>query len=161
MDAVDRIVEAWARRDPDVDATPLEVVGRILLCAGRLERMILAALEPFELSFGDFDVLNTLRRIGSPEGTNPKVLARSALITSGAVTSRLNRLERRKLIERTPDPEDGRGVLVALTPDGERIAREALHAVVAADREFLEPLDERQRSALASALKPLVLSAEG
>ena len=63
-DSVDLIVQGWAERDPRLDASPLEVVGRLLLCAAHIERAIVAALQPFGLSFGDFDVLNTLRRGG-------------------------------------------------------------------------------------------------
>jgi DNA-binding MarR family transcriptional regulator len=158
-DSVDRIIQAWAERDPRVDANPLEVAGRLLLCAAHLERAIVAALQPFGLSFGDFDVINTLRRRGD-DGTNPRDLAQSSLITSGAMTSRLDRLERAGLIERRPDPGDRRGVLVQLTEQGERLAEESLHAVIAADKAFLEPLSRRQRDSVASALKQLLLRSE-
>jgi DNA-binding MarR family transcriptional regulator len=158
-DSVDRIIEAWAERDPQLDASPLEVVGRLLICAAHLERAIVAALQPLGLSFGDFDVLNTLRR-RDDEGTNPRDLARSSLITSGAMTSRLDRLERAGLIERKPDPGDRRGVLVQLTEQGERLAEQALHAVLAADEAFLEPLSARQRESVAAALKQLLLRSE-
>jgi DNA-binding MarR family transcriptional regulator len=159
-DSVDRIVEAWAERDPQLDASPLEVVGRLLICAAHLERAIVAALQPLGLSFGDFDVLNTLRRRGDEEGTNPRDLARSSLITSGAMTSRLDRLEREGLINRKPDPRDRRGVLVQFTEQGERLAEEALHAVLAADEAFLEPLSPGQRDSVAAALKQLLLRSE-
>jgi DNA-binding MarR family transcriptional regulator len=159
-DSVDRIIQAWARSDRQVDARPLEVVGRLLLCAGYLERTIVAALEPFGLSFGDFDVLNTLRRRADKGGTNPKELARSSLITSGAMTSRLDRLERAALVTRAPDPSDRRGVLVQLTERGEEIAKRSLQAVIAADEAFLEPLSQQQRDAVASALKLLLLRSE-
>jgi DNA-binding MarR family transcriptional regulator len=159
-DSVDRIIQAWAARDPRVDASPLEVVGRLLLCAAHLERAIVSALEPFGLSFGDFDVLNTVRRRGDDEGTKPRDLARSSLITSGAMTSRLDRLERAGLIRRRPDPADRRGVLVQLTERGERLAAVSLHAVIAADEAFLEPLSPRQRDAVAGALKQLLLRSE-
>src|ERR687898_800274 len=154
------MIEAWARSDPQLDASPLEVAGRLLLCAAHLERAIVAALQPFGLSFGDFDVINTLRRRGDDEGTNPRDLAQSSLITSGAMTSRLDRLERAGLIERRPDPGDRRGVLVRLTEQGERLAEDALHAVIAADEAFLEPLSRRQRDSVASALKQLLLRSE-
>jgi DNA-binding MarR family transcriptional regulator len=156
-DPIDRMIEAWATRDPELDASPLEVVGRLMLAAAHLERAIVATLQPFGLSFGDFDVLNTLRRRGDAEGTNPRDLARSSLITSGAMTSRLDRLERSGLIERKPDPGDRRGVLVQLTEEGERLAEESLRAVLAADEGFLEPLSPRQRKSLAAVLKQLVL----
>jgi DNA-binding MarR family transcriptional regulator len=159
-DSVDRIIQAWAERDPRVNASPLEVVGRLLLCAAHLERAIVAALEPLGLSFGDFDVLNTLRRRGDDQGTKPRDLARSSLITSGAMTSRLDRLERAGLVRRAPDPTDRRGVLVQLTERGERLAETSLQAVIAADEAFLEPLNRRQRDVVAGALKQLLLRSE-
>jgi DNA-binding MarR family transcriptional regulator len=159
-DSVDRIIEAWATSDPRVDARPLEVAGRLLLCAGHLERAIVAVLEPFGLSFGDFDVLNTLRRRAEEPGTKPRDLARSSLVTSGAMTSRLDRLERAGLIARAPDPSDRRGVRVRLTERGEGLAEQSLHAVIAADEAFLEPLGKRQRGSIASALKQLLLHSE-
>jgi DNA-binding MarR family transcriptional regulator len=159
-DSIDRMIQAWAKSDPRVHARPLEVAGRLLLCAAHLERAIVIALKPFGLSFGDFDVLNTLRRRADEQGTNPSDLAHSSLITSGAMTARLDRLERAALVERAPDPTDRRAVRVHLTEAGERIAEQALHAVIAADESFLEPLSERQRDTVASALKQLLLSAE-
>jgi DNA-binding MarR family transcriptional regulator len=159
-DSVDRIVKAWAARDPQLDASALEVVGRLLLCAGHLQREIVAALRPFGLSFGDFDVLNTLRRVGGEEGTHPSRLAESALITTGAMTARLDRLERVGLITRGPSPRDRRAVLVRLTERGERLSEQALHAVIAADEAFLEPLSQRQRDSVAALLKRLLLRLE-
>jgi DNA-binding MarR family transcriptional regulator len=159
-DSIDRLIQTWAVRDPQVDASPLEVVGRLLRCAARLEQAIAAALQPFGLSFGDFDVLSTLRRRGDEEGTNPRELARSSLITSGAMTSRLDRLERAGHIVRGPDPGDRRGVLVQLTEQGERLAEQSLQAVLAADEAFLEPLSQRQRDSVAAGLKQLLLRSE-
>jgi DNA-binding MarR family transcriptional regulator len=159
-DSIDRIVEAWARSDPNVDARPLHVVGRLLVCAEYCKRDLVAALQPLGLSFGDFDVLNTLRRRGEAQGSKPSDLAASSLITTGAMTARLDRLERTGLIRRTPDPEDGRGVRVRLTARGQRLAEQALQAVIAADKEFLQPLDPSERDQVAQALKRLLLPYE-
>jgi DNA-binding MarR family transcriptional regulator len=159
-DAVDRIIQAWAERDPSLDARPLEVVGRLLLCAHHIEHALVAALQPFALSFADFDVINTLRRRGDAQGTNPSDLAQSSLITTGAMTSRLDRLERAGLITRTPDPTDGRAVRVHLTEQGARLAEQSLNAVLAADEAFLEPLDQPQREAVAAALRLLLLRSQ-
>lgn len=159
-DHVDRMVAAWARVDPALDVEPLEVAGRLLRCAAYLERAIDQALRPLELSFGDFDVINTLRRRAESAGTNPKALAASALITSGAMTSRLDRLERAGLLERHPDPYDRRAILVRLTPAGQDRASRALAAVLAADRQFLDPLGRDDRASVAAALKRLLLRAE-
>jgi DNA-binding MarR family transcriptional regulator len=159
-DSVDRIVEAWRRRDPQLDASSLEVTGRLVLCASYYERAVIAILQPFGLSIADFDVLNTLRRVGDQHGSKPTDLAQSSLITTGAMTSRLDRLERSGLIRRTPDPADRRGVLVRLTSQGSKVARQALHALIAANRVFLEPLSGQQRKSIASALKLLLLHHE-
>jgi DNA-binding MarR family transcriptional regulator len=156
-DSVDRMIAAWKRRDPSLDTSPLEVVGRLLLCAEHLERMLVRALKPFELSFGDFDVLNTLRRRGDEDGTQPSLLAQSSLITTGAMTARLTRLERAGLIVREADKRDGRAVKVKLTPHGDEIAERAVMAVLAADELFLEPLGSRERDAVASGLRTLLI----
>ncbi|GGP68083.1 MarR family transcriptional regulator [Saccharothrix coeruleofusca] len=153
---MDHVVDAWRARRPELDTSPLEVVGRLLLCAHHLESALVAALKPLGLSFGDFDVLNTLRRIGAPSGTNPRELARSSLITSGAMTARLDRLANAGLVERAPDPTDRRGVLVRLTDSGTRLADEALTAVLAADERFLEPLGPTDRDQAARLLKRLL-----
>lgn len=160
-DSVDEIVRAWATRDPDLDTSPLEVVGRLLLCARHLEQDLVTALEPLGLSFGDFDVLNTLRRHGDAAGMNPRALAHASLITSGAMTTRMDRLVRSGLIERAPDPTDRRGVLVRLTEQGDRLADQAVRTVLAADEAFLEPLDHPQRETAAALLNRLLRPYEG
>lgn len=157
---MDEMIEAWAASDPGLDASPLEVVGRVMRASALLERSIEAALRPLGLSFGDFDVVNTLRRRADPDGTNPKVLADSALITTGAMTTRLHRLERAGLISRHPDPDDGRAVRIRLTPLGEDRARRAVAAVIEADRAFLAPLDESERATVAAALRRLLVRGE-
>ena len=156
-DPVDRIVAAWRSRDPQLDPSSLEVTGRLLLCASYYERTVAAVLRPFGLSIADFDVLNTLRRIGDSRGSKPTDMARSSLITTGAMTSRLDRLERSGLIHRAPDPADRRGVLVRLTSQGSKVAGQALHELIAANQVFLEPLSGKQRESIASALRLLLL----
>jgi DNA-binding MarR family transcriptional regulator len=160
LDQVDQMIQAWARTAPGLDVSPLAVAGRLLRCAALLERSIEQALQPLGLSFADFDVLNTLRRLGEPAGTHPSLLAASALITSGAMTARLDRLERAGLIQRLPDAADRRAVRIRLTPEGAGRASRALHAVLEADRSFLDPLDDNQRRSMATTLKRLLLHAE-
>ncbi|UYM06350.1 MarR family winged helix-turn-helix transcriptional regulator [Solicola gregarius] len=159
-DSVDRILETWAARDPGLHTGPLEVVGRLRLCNAYLERAIIAALRPFGLSLGEFDVLSTLHRHGVDTGIKPTDLAQSALITTGAMTTRLDRLERTGLLRRIPDPKDRRGVHVQLTEHGEQLVERSLHAVLAADDAFLEPLSRPQRESTATALKQLLVRSE-
>lgn len=153
-------MQAWRERDPQLDSSTLAVTGRLVLCAGYYERAVVAVLQPFGLSIADFDVLNTLRRVGDQHGSKPSDLARSSLITTGAMTSRLDRLEQAGLIHRTPDPDDRRGVLVRLTPPGDKVAKQALQELTAANQVFLEPLTQQQQHSFAAALRQLLLHHE-
>ena len=133
-DSVDLIVQAWRIRDPQLDSRTLEVIGRLLLCAEYFERAAKRSFRGSSWSVADFDVLNALRRVGDRHGSKPTELARSSLITTGAMTSRLDRLERAGLIRRLPDPDDRRGVLVCLTSQGAKSPRQALHALTSANQ---------------------------
>lgn len=155
-DRVDEIVDLWQQREPDLDVSSLHVVGRLLRAAGRVDRARERALEAYGLTPGDFDVIATLRRVGSPEGVNAKHLSASALITSGAMTTRLDRLERAGLVERRPDPADRRAVLVRLTEAGQQQAGAAVRAVLQAHEECLQGLSDRDRQQLATALRKLM-----
>jgi DNA-binding MarR family transcriptional regulator len=155
-DAVDRMVAQWGVTAPDMDASVLHVIGRLLLSAELVQRKIKDALRPLGLTYADFDVLNTLRRRGDENGTNAGVLTAATLITSGAMTARLDRLVGAGFVERVPDPDDGRSVLVRLTDAGDEIAARALDNVLTADEEFLAPLSANQRTVLARELKRLL-----
>jgi DNA-binding MarR family transcriptional regulator len=153
-------VEAWRKRDPQVDSSTLQVIGRLLRCAEYCERAVIVILQPFGLSIADFDVLNTLRRVGDQHGSKPSDMARSSLITTGAMTARLDRLERAGLIRRMPDPADRRGVLIRLTSRGTKVASQALQEVIAGNQAFLKPLSRQQQDSIAAALKLLLLHLE-
>jgi len=139
------MIEAWSAREPALDVQPLQVVGRLLRLAGLLERDIERELAAFELSFGDFDVLNTLRQEAGPEGMHP---------------TRLNRLEQRRLLIREADGTDRRAVRVRLTALGRDRVGVALRAVLAADRRFLAPLGKQDRAAIAGLLRRWLLAVE-
>lgn len=156
-DHVDELIALWREEEPSLDVSSLEVVGRVLRAASYLERARESALAAHGLSLGDFDVLATLRRTGGQAGVNPKDLAGSALITSGAMTSRLNRLQAVGLVERHPDSTDRRAVRVRLTAAGRHAADRALADVLRAHEQVLEPLTRKDREATAVALRKLLL----
>ena len=94
------------------------VVGRILRLAAGLQRRGEESLAPFNLSMWQFDVLATLRRAGAPFRLSPTQLMRAVMLTSGAMTNRLDRLETAGLVRREPDPADRRGLQIVLTSQG-------------------------------------------
>ncbi|WP_242905210.1 MarR family winged helix-turn-helix transcriptional regulator [Actinomadura terrae] len=157
-DAVDLVLEQWARARPDLDPSPMSVLGRLSRVTRLAERELKALFSEFGLERGEFDVLATLRRSGSPEGLTAGMLARSSMVTSGAVTNRLDRLVAKGYVTRDLDPANRRTVIVALTPAGRDLIDRAVAAHLDNERRILAALDPRQRDDLAAILRTLLLS---
>ncbi len=155
-DEVDELVEAWARERSDLDLAPVEVFSRITRLARHVDRVRRDAFSAFGVEPWEFDVLAALRRAGAPYELSPGRLLKETLVTSGTMTNRVDRLTARGLVERYPDPDDRRGVLVRLTPEGKRAVDGAFAALVDAERELLGDLSVRDRARLASLLRPLL-----
>ena len=120
-DAIDRMLAAWRRARPDLDPSPLEVVGRVIVLAQHLERSVELALERHGITLGEFDILATLRRHGPKGGLIPSQLLESVMLSSGGMTARLDRLARAGLIYRKADRDDRRKVVIELTAKGRRV----------------------------------------
>ncbi|MDT0441737.1 MarR family winged helix-turn-helix transcriptional regulator [Streptomyces johnsoniae] len=154
-DEVDRLVAAWRRERPDLDVEPLEVLSRVSRLARHLDRARRLAFAEHGLESWEFDVLTALRRAGSPYQLSPGQLLTQTLVTSGTMTNRIDRLAKRGLVERQPDPSDRRGVLVSLTDSGRRHADEALAGLLTQERALLGDLTTAQRRELAALLRAL------
>jgi DNA-binding MarR family transcriptional regulator len=158
MDEIDRIVEQWNRERPDLDVSPTETLQRItrlsLLQAGSFARVF----SRYGISFGEYLVLAALRRAGPPYRMNPTSLFNSVILSSGAMTNRLDRLEALGLVERLPDPSDRRGRLVALTDRGRELVDTAVGDHLENEGRLLEALDAEERKQLAGLLRKLLLS---
>lgn len=120
-DAIDRMLAAWRTARPDLDPSPLEVVGRVIVLAQHLERSVELALERHGITLGEFDILATLRRHGPKGGLIPSQLLESVMLSSGGMTARLDRLARLGLVYRKADKDDRRKVLIELTAKGRRV----------------------------------------
>jgi DNA-binding MarR family transcriptional regulator len=160
-DAVDRITEQWRRERPDLDSSPMEVLGRITRIAALAERELETFFGRFALAGGDFDVLATLRRSDPPHRLTPGELSRSTMVTTGGMTKRLDRLEEAGFIRREPDPRDRRGKLIALTDEGTTLMDDVVAAHVANEHRLVSHLSASQRSRLAALLRELLLSLDG
>ena len=127
-DRVDRIQEQWRRERPDLDVGPQAVIGRLHRLADQLRDDLLRVYRQFDLGEGEFDVLATLRRSGPPFTLAAGELATHTMVTTGAVSKRLDRLERAGLVERSVSSSDARGRLVGLTDAGRRVIDAAFTA---------------------------------
>jgi DNA-binding MarR family transcriptional regulator len=158
-DYTDRTLAAWEQVRPDLDASPTAVINRVLRLAGYLEAGLDEVAASVGLSRkGDFDTLAALRRAGEA-GLSPTQLAEAAMITTGGMTSRLDRLERAGLIQRHIDPHDRRALRIHLTGAGQDIVDGLFESSLARQRQFLEPLSSRDRATLSRLLRGLLLHA--
>lgn len=155
-DEVDELLEAWGRERADLDLAPVAVFSRVSRLARRLELARRAAFATHGIEEWEFDVLAALRRAGTPYQLSPGRLLRETLVTSGTMTNRVDRLSARGFVERHPDPDDRRGVMVRLTADGKQAVDAAFTALVDAEQALLEDLPERDRTRLASLLRSLL-----
>ncbi len=157
-DAVDRIIQQWEAERPDLDATAKGVTGRVVRLAGIFQRRFGEAFAELDLPEGDYGVLVALRRSGDPFELTPTQLARARMMTSGGMTAVIDRLERRALLERIPNPADRRGSIVRLTPEGRAIIDRAMELHATVEHELVAALDDRDQDRLAALLSRLLHS---
>lgn len=157
-DAVDQILAQWGRERPDIDVWPMGVIGRITRLSRRLDRELKEFFAGYGLERWEFDVLATLRRSGPPYELTAGALNRAAMVTSGAITNRIDRLAARGLVERLPDEEDRRSVRVRLTDEGRAKVDEILGAHVDNEVRLLAALAPEDRERLAGLLRGLLES---
>ena len=155
-DGVDLIIEQWRHERPELDHSPIGIVGRISRLARELEQRLEPVYAQHGLEPGWHDVLATLRRSGG--ALRPTDLTNASMLTSSGTTKRLDKLEQAGLIAREPDPADRRGTLIALTADGRRLIDALTPAHLDNERRILGGLSEAEQRRLADLLRKLQLS---
>ena len=157
-DGVDAILEQWHRERPDLDTSPIGVIGRISRLSREIERRLEPVYAASGLEPGWYDVLATLRRAGPPYRLRPTDFAATLMLTTSGTTKRLDRLEAAGPITREPDPGDRRGVLIALTPQGRRLIDKAAAKHLANERRILGGLSATEQHQLAGLLRKLSIT---
>jgi len=156
-DEVDQVVAAWARERGDLELEPMHIWSRIDRLAGILAGHRKRAFSAHGIEGWEFDVLAALRRAGSPYRLSPGQLLRETHVTSGTMTNRVDRLVARGAVTRIPDPDDGRGMLVTLTPAGLELVDAALVSLVLLEEALLAEWDSADRAEMTDYLRRLLL----
>jgi DNA-binding MarR family transcriptional regulator len=156
-DGVDLIIEQWRSERPELDPSPIGVIGRISRLARELEQRLELVYRAHGLEPGWHDVLATLRRTGPPYQLRPTDFSGQLMLTSSGTTKRLDRLEQAGLITREPDPDDRRGTLITLTAAGHALIDSVTEAHLENERRLLSALTEPQQTKLADLLRKLQL----
>jgi DNA-binding MarR family transcriptional regulator len=157
-DSIDRIVHEWNRERPDLDVSPTHVLQRITRLYLLQSASFAEVFGRYGLSFGEYEVLAALTRSGPPHRMKPSELVGALVLSSGAMTNRIDRVEEAGLVERLPDPDDRRATLVALTDKGRQVVDEALIAHLANEERLLGGLTTGERRQLAGLLRKLLTS---
>lgn len=158
LDEVDRIIDGWARARPDLDTAPLAVLSRISRLSRYLETARREAFSGAGLEGWEFDMLSALRRSG--DALSPGALMQQTLVTSGTMTTRIDKLVARGLVSKSRSPHDGRAVEVRLRREGIARVDDAMESLLEAERELLSGLREHDAGELAGILRSLLLTFE-
>lgn len=159
-DSVDRIVAEWAAEAPDLPTAPVEVLTRLARVRIRMDEELAAVFSRHDLTAPDFTVIAALRRAGDPYTLPQSVLQSRLRLTSGTVSVRLGRLEAKGVVTRAPSADDGRGVLVTLTPRGLSLFDEVAPEHLANEDVLLSALTDPERDQLAALLRKLLVGFE-
>ena len=155
-DDVDLIVAAWQVQRPDLDVSPLQVLSRLSRVSAQLDTARSQAFRDHNLDSWEFDVLAALRRTGPPFTLSAGTLATQTHVTSGTMTTRVDRLLERGFVTRFPDENDRRGVLIALTEAGQRGVDGALKDLLEREKVALSGLSSSEQAQLADLLRGLL-----
>lgn len=155
-DHVDRVLEQWRTERPDIDATPMGVIGRIKRASRLLERNLSEHFAGHDLQLWEFDILATLRRTGPPYRLTAGALVDASMVTSGAITNRIDRLTAKGLVTRETDPASRRSVLITLTDSGRRLVDDVVADHVDLETALLTTLSPDEQEHLAALLRKLL-----
>ncbi|MBA3984066.1 MAG: MarR family transcriptional regulator [Acidimicrobiia bacterium] len=156
-DAVDRITSQWSAVRPDIDVSPINVIGRVSRLSRLVDRRLAENFARYGIEAWMYDVLATLRRSGEPYELTAGDLVRQTMVTTGAITNRIDRLEQRGLVERA-SADDRRKVIVRLTKQGLDAVEEVVVDHMATERQILADLSSRQQHDLAHLLRKTLLA---
>jgi len=156
-DAVDRIVGQWERIRPDVDSTPIHIVGRVSRLSKLIDRRLSDNFAGHGLEQWMYDVLATLRRTGAPYELTAGELVSQSMVTTGAITNRVDRLAERELVEREVGT-DRRTVIVRLTPKGLALVDEVVSTHMDTERSIISSLSARQQQQLGDLLRHVLVA---
>jgi DNA-binding MarR family transcriptional regulator len=159
-DLTDGLLGRWHEARPDLEVGALQVTARLSRIGPLLENRQGAVFSRFALNRGEVGALSALRIAGPPHRLSPTRLGKGLMLSSAGVTSRIDRLERRGLVRRLPDPDDRRGVIVELTDQGLEVVDTAVAALTVSDSQLMERFDPQEIAMLEALLRKLLAGLE-
>jgi len=159
-DRVERMLAQWRQERPELDTRATALFVRFARLSNHLQQQLCDFDKKMGMMKGDFDVLATLRRSGEPYALTPTELYQSIMLSSGAMTNRLDKLEKRGLIRRESSDKDRRSLRVCLTPEGMALVDPAVEKNINKKQQMLEALSPDEQQQLNDLLKKWLSSFE-
>ena len=156
MDTVDELLNQWRTERPDLDVSALGIAIRIEMLAKKMRSQNAKCLSAVGLKTWEYEVLSALRRQGKPFQLPVSELAKSALLSPGAMTTRIDQLEESRLVKRKADPKDRRGVLIDLTGKGRKLIDRALEARLQAAESAITDINAKEQQTVEHSLRTLL-----
>lgn len=157
IDRVARFVEQWREQRPDLDPSPMAIIGRMRRVSDDFTAALIENYRRFGIGEGEFDVLCALRRAGDPFALPQGEIAEHTMVTAGATSKRVDRLMAGGLVARHPLADDGRGRIVTLTQRGRKLIDEMYPIHLTTEEALLAPLDATERAQLEALLRKLAV----
>ncbi len=159
-DAVDEILNQWKEECPELATAAMGTIGRLKRCSSLLQPKLEEVFSQFSINSWEFDVLATLKRAGAPYCLAPTDLFSSLMVTSGTMTHRMNQLEKRGLVQRTDNPNDGRSKFVQLTSEGHRLISSAVIEHLKNEEKLVSGMSKAERKQLDQLLRKFLSQLE-
>jgi DNA-binding MarR family transcriptional regulator len=160
QDHIDRFLARIDAANIPLDLEVEGIVDRIGGINRRIKNALKETLVPYGLTPEDWHVLSSLRLRKEGRRSSPGVLARDLELSSGAMTSRLDRMEELGFVRRLPDPDDRRGVVVELTDEGRAAWDAAADVQGRKEAFFASALTSEEQRQLNALLRKLMLALE-
>jgi DNA-binding MarR family transcriptional regulator len=154
-DSVERVLAGWHATRPDLDVEPIAILARLARLRTEVDHRLDAVFKRHGLRAPSFAVLATLVRLDIPSVPQRR-LADELGLTAGTLSVRIDGLVSAGLVTREPDPSDGRGALIALTPEGLEAFEACAPEHLTNARGLLCGLEDHEREQLAALLGKLL-----
>ncbi|MFD2177241.1 MarR family winged helix-turn-helix transcriptional regulator [Veronia pacifica] len=158
QDHVDLVLSQWHEQKPELDTSPIAVIGRLSRVANLMTPQVNDLFKRHDISSIEFDILASLRRSGKP--VTPTELYQTLMLSSGAMSTRLEGLVKRGLVERQASETDRRSCKVTLTDKGSTEIDHLFSLHIENEKRILSPLNKEEQAQLAGLLKKWLLSNE-
>jgi DNA-binding MarR family transcriptional regulator len=158
-DSIARVIASWGAVRPDLNVNPIAVTARVPRLQAEIGPRLEMVFERFGVRGADFAILATLVRLAG-ETVSQRRLGSELRLSPGTVSLRIDRLVRRGLIVREPDPDDGRGAVISITYRGRELFEACAPEHLANAEELLAGLSDDEREQLGRLLGKLLYTLE-